>query len=93
MGDVQGDGSDLGEQWSALAAEAQRRALGVGRCSMPWLAVVVPLEECRALKLTHDWHHSPDRVRTSPEDFLAVSGLTEQEQQVLRERYGLTGPA
>ncbi|MBO3753112.1 hypothetical protein J5X84_44345 [Streptosporangiaceae bacterium NEAU-GS5] len=56
-------------------------------------AIVVPLEEYQALKLTHDWHHSLDRVRTSPEDFLAVSGLTEQELQVLRDRYGLSDPA
>ncbi|MFI6318774.1 hypothetical protein ACIBG8_14700 [Nonomuraea sp. NPDC050556] len=57
------------------------------------LAVVVPLEEYRALKLTHDWHHAPDAVRTTPEEFLAVSGLTDQEQQLLRERYGLPGSA
>ena len=31
--------------------------------------------------------HSPDRVRTSPEEFLAVSGLSDGEQQLLRERY------
>lgn len=57
------------------------------------LAVVVPLEEYRGLRLTHDWHHSPDAVRTTPEDFLALSGLTGEEQQLLRERYGLTDPA
>ena len=54
---------------------------------------VIPAEEYRILRLTHDWHDSPGRVRTSPEEFLAVSGLTPGEQQVMRERHGLSGLA
>ncbi|MEU6719664.1 hypothetical protein ABZ897_50115 [Nonomuraea sp. NPDC046802] len=36
------------------------------------------------------WRHSRGRVRTSPEEFLAVSGLAEHERQLLRERYSLS---
>ncbi|MFI6603826.1 hypothetical protein ACIBHX_46985 [Nonomuraea sp. NPDC050536] len=57
------------------------------------LAVVVPLGEYRKLKFTYDWHNSSGRVSTNPEEFLLVSGLTAEEQQVLRERYGLPGSA
>jgi hypothetical protein len=58
------------------------------------LAVVVPMEEYQKLRVTYAWHNSPGRVATTPETFLAVSGLSESEQQVLRERYGLgNGPA
>jgi hypothetical protein len=49
----------------------------------------LPLEEYRLLRLTHDWHHSHGRVRTSPHDFLAVSGLSDEDQRLLRDRYGL----
>jgi hypothetical protein len=57
------------------------------------VAVVVPLAEYRLLKLTHDWHRSPGPVRTGPEEFLAVSGLSADDQQLLRDRYGLgSGP-
>lgn len=33
------------------------------------------------------WRHSSGQVRTSPEEFLAVSGLSDREQQLLRGRY------
>jgi hypothetical protein len=52
-------------------------------------AVVVPLEEYRLLRLTHDWHHGQGRVRTSPQEFLAISGLSDEDQRLLSDRYGL----
>ncbi|PRX43012.1 hypothetical protein B0I32_1628 [Nonomuraea fuscirosea] len=52
------------------------------------------MEEYQKLRVTYAWHNSPGRVVTTPETFLAVSGLSESEQRVLRERYGLgNGPA
>ncbi|MFI6711275.1 hypothetical protein ACIBF7_32900 [Nonomuraea sp. NPDC050478] len=39
------------------------------------------------------WRHGPGRVRTSPEEFLAVSGLPDHERRLLRERYSLRGGA
>ncbi|MEV0352207.1 hypothetical protein AB0H88_41125 [Nonomuraea sp. NPDC050680] len=37
--------------------------------------------------IMHAWWHCPGRVRTNPEEFLAVSGLSDHEQQLLRGRY------
>ncbi|MEU7749365.1 hypothetical protein [Nonomuraea sp. NPDC049158] len=35
----------------------------------------------------HAWRHCPGRVRTSLEEFLAVSGLSDREQHLLRGHY------
>ncbi|MEU8252336.1 hypothetical protein [Nonomuraea sp. NPDC048916] len=39
--------------------------------------------------IDHAWRFSSGAVRTSPEEFLALSGLAPEEQRLLRTRHGL----
>ncbi|MBO2447018.1 hypothetical protein J4573_07950 [Actinomadura barringtoniae] len=52
-------------------------------------AVIVPLEEYRWLRKVHDWQQGTGRVRTNAEEFLKLSGLSEEDQQKLRDKHGI----
>ncbi|MCP2336880.1 hypothetical protein [Actinomadura rupiterrae] len=50
-------------------------------------AVIVPLDEYKHLRKQKEWRESEGRVRTSPEEFLMLSGLSEEDRRQLREKY------
>lgn len=52
-------------------------------------AVVVPLEEYRQMRKTADAARAGRFRSNDPEDFLAISGLTDEEKDLLRRKHGL----
>jgi hypothetical protein len=52
-------------------------------------AVVIPLQEYQQMRKTADAARAGRFRSNDPEDFLAISGLTDEEKDLLRRKYGL----